>query len=354
LRAKRHQVSETSAGFGGLFLAAALAVCLGLIAVDVIAQDLRFFRIGTGSISGAQFAVGSAIAGAISNPPGSRPCDRGGSCGVPDLLAVAQSTEGSVENVRALAAGQLESALVQADVAYWTYHGTGPFREQGPTRNLRAVANLFPALVHIVVRTSSTIRRVSDLAGKRVSLGPEGSGTPVNALAILAAYGIGDTDITPLYLRPDEASDLLVDGEIDAFFVVGGVPLDAVDDLAGYLPVRLLAIDGAERDEITSFYPFLANGDILAGSYHNVAYTPSVAVGMQFLVSAEASEELTYEVCRALWHERNRVVLDESHPLARQIRLEEALENIAIPLHEGAARCYAELVPTTDTIDHEE
>ena len=343
MRAKRRQVSESSAGSGGLLLAAALVVCLGLLTVGAAAQDIVFFRIGTGAITGAQFAVGSAIANAISNPPGSRPCDRGGSCGVPNLLAVAQSTEGSVENVRALAAGQLESALVQADVAYWAFHGTGPFQEEGPLRGLRAVANLFPALVHVVVRTNSGIWGISDLAGKRVSLGLEGSGTPVSALAILVAYGIGDTDITPFYLRPGEASDLLVAGEIDALFVVGGVPLDAVDDLARNLPLRLLAIDGPERDEITSFYPFLVNGDILAGSYHNVAYTPSVAVGTQFLVSTAASEELAYEVCRALWHERNRVVLDESHPLARQITLDAALENIAIPLHDGAARCYRDL-----------
>ena len=351
MRANQRQVSGTSAGSGGLRLVATLVVCLGLLAVGAAAQDIRFFRIGTGAISGTQFAVGSAIANAISNPPGSRPCDRGGSCGVPNLLAVAQSTEGSMENVRALAAGQLESALVQADVAYWAFYGTGPFREQGAMRDLRAVANLFPALVHVVIRINSGIWRISDLAGKRVSLGPEGSGTPVNALAILAAYGIGDTDITPLYLRPGEASDLLAAGEIDAFFVVGGIPIDAVDDLAGNMPVRLLAIDGPERDEITSFHPFLVNGDILAGSYYNVAYTPSVAVGTQFLVSTATSEELAYEVCRALWHERNRVVLDESHPLARQISLDAALENIAIQLHDGAARCYRDLIPRSDDKD---
>ena len=59
--------------------------------------------------------------------------------------------------------------------------------------------------------------------------------------------------------------------------------------------------------------------------------------------STATSEELAYEVCRALWHERNRVVLDESHPLARQISLDAALDNIAIQLHDGAARCYRDL-----------
>ena len=125
-------------------LALSFSILLVLCAVGapLLAQDVRFFRIGTGATSGTYFSIGGLIANVISNPPGSRACDRGGSCGVPGLIAVAQSTQGSVENVKAIIDGQLESALAQADVAYWAYHGTGMFREQGPSRGLRAIAHL--------------------------------------------------------------------------------------------------------------------------------------------------------------------------------------------------------------------
>ena len=319
-----------------------LAACVALPAVQAPAQEIRFFRIGTGDISGTFFAVGSALASAISNPPGSRPCERGGSCGVPNLVAVAQSTGGSIENVRALAAGQLELALVQADVAYWAFHGTGPFAEAGPRGNLRAVANLFPAAVHIVVRQGRGLFRVSDLQGRRVSLGPEGSGTPANALAILAAYGLGEEDITAVYLESGQAADSLTADEIDAFFVVGGIPVNAVDDLARRLPTQLIPVEGSPRDEITSFYPFLAEADIKSGTYDRVAYAPTVAVGTQLLVSAEADEDLIYAVTQALWHERTRMLLESGHPQARRILLEKALERVAIPLHPGAERYYRE------------
>lgn len=332
----------TRRSFGLAVSAVLLIAGLGFWSAQGLAQDIRFARIGTGDTSGSIFAVGSAIANAISNPPGSRACERGGSCGVPNLVAVAQSTEGSIENVRLLAAGRLELALVQADVAYWAFHGTGPFREGAPLDNLRAVANLFPAFVHVVARQGRGIHRISDLNAKRVSLGPHGSGTPANARAILAAYGIGEDDIAAVYLDSAEASDRLEADEIDAFFVVGGLPVDAVDDLARRILTLLVPIDGPQRDEITSFYPFLAEASIAAGTYDRVAYTPTVAVGTQLLVSAAADEELIYAITQALWHERTRALLESGHPQARQILLENALERVAIPIHPGAQRYYQE------------
>lgn len=320
-------------------LAAALAVVWPLAS---LAQEIRFFRIGTGETSGTLFAVGSAIASVISNPPGSRPCDRGGSCGVPNLVAVAQSTEGAIENVEAIATGSMESALVRADVAYWAYYGTGPFATQEPLSNLRAIANLYPAVVHIVARQGQGILKVSDLAGKRVSLGPKASGTPVNAQAILAAYGLLVDDIEASYLESGEAADRLQSGEIDAFFAIGGLPIEAVEDLARRAQVALVPVEAAPRDEITSFSPFLAEADIAAGSYARLAYTPAVAVGTQFVVSAAADEDLVYEITKALWHERTRSLLESSHPQARQISSEHALERLAIPLHPGAQRYYRE------------
>lgn len=307
-----------------------------------VAQEIRFFRIGTGDTSGTLFAVGSAIASVISNPPGSRPCNLGGSCGVPNLVAVAQSTEGAIENVEAIASGAMESALVHADVAYWAYYGTGPFATEEPLSTLRAIAHLYPAVVHIVTRQDEGILEVSDLAGKRVSLGPKASGTPVNAQAILSAYGVLVDDIEARYLESGLAADLLQSGEIDAFFVVGGLPVEAVEDLARRIRVRLLPIKDAPRDDITSFSPFLVAAEIPPGIYEYVPYTPTVGVGTQFLVSSTTDEELVYEITKALWHESSEKLLETSHTQARLIDRNHALDGLAIPLHPGAQRYYRE------------
>src|SRR5262249_32596218 len=182
-----------------------------------LSQDTGFFRIGTGSPDASYFPIGAIIASAISNPPGSRPCDEGGSCGVPGLIAVAQTTRGSIDNVEAIRAGSFESGLTQADIAYWAYTGTNVFEKTGAVRNLRAIANLFQESLHIVVRADSGITSIADLKGKRVSLGEQGSGTLVTARLVLDAYGVGEKRIKAEYLPPAEAAHRLQAGTLDAF-----------------------------------------------------------------------------------------------------------------------------------------
>ena len=91
-------------------------------------QDITFFRILTGGTVGTYFPIGGLIANAISNPPGSRPCNDGGSCGVPGLVATSVASNGSVANVAAIAAGTAQSGFVQSDIAYWAYNGTGIYQ----------------------------------------------------------------------------------------------------------------------------------------------------------------------------------------------------------------------------------
>jgi TRAP transporter TAXI family solute receptor len=330
--------------WAGRCAAALLAV---LVSLSALAQVGQFFRIGTGSTGGTYFPIGAILASAISNPPGSRECDRGGSCGVPGLIAVAQSTTGSVENVRAIGDGSLESGLSQADVAFWAFHGRHTFAETGPIQNLRAIANLYPEMIHIVVRRDAGILTVRDLRGKRVSLDREGSGTLVDALLILEAYGLKQDDLTIEHLEPGPAADRLREGTLDAFFFVAGVPAAAITDLAAAVPVGLVPITGPEAERLRQTYPFFSANYIPAGSYPGVYSTPTVSVGAQWLVAAEVPEETVYGVTRALWHPSTGKLLDAGHAQGRHIRPETALDGIGIPLHPGAMRYYREagLVP---------
>lgn len=277
-------------GRGASRLALAALLFLGLAsaadAASVAGQEVRFFRIGTGGTAGTYFPVGALIASAISNPPGSRPCDRGGSCGVPGLVAIVQSSNGSVENVERIGDGEFELALSQADIAYWAYHGTGLFADKGPIKNLRAIANLYPESVHVVVRRDAGIKSIADLAGKRVSLGEEGSGTLVDAKAVLEAYGLAPNDVDARFLKPGESSLLMAKGEIDAFFFVGGYPVAAVTDLARNVDIGLLPIDRAGADTLISSYPFFTRSVIPAGVYKGVGETKTISIGAQLLVSA--------------------------------------------------------------------
>jgi TRAP transporter TAXI family solute receptor len=326
-----------SGAVAGLF-----CVLVALGGFGVSAQDITFFRIGTGSTSGTYFPIGGIIASAISKPPGSRDCDAGGSCGVPGLIAVVQSTEGSVENVLGIQDGTLESGLSQADVSYWAFNGEGKFKQTGPLDKLRTIANLFPESVHIVVRRDSGIYGVKDLRGKRISLDREGSGTRVDALLILKAYGLSPKDIKAEAYSAGDAADHLRAGKIDGFFMVVGTPATAIADLANDSLITLVPITGPEADEVRKHYPFFAKDNIPAGSYFNVSETETLSVGAQWLVSADVPEDLVYGMTRALWHESTRRLLDNGHPKGRLIRLATALDGLVVPLHPGARRYYSE------------
>jgi TRAP transporter TAXI family solute receptor len=320
------------------------AIAAGLVAATVAsAQEPQFFRIGTGGTAGTYYPIGGLIANAISNPPGSRPCEEGGSCGVPGLIATALSSNGSVANVNAIAGGALESGFVQADVATWAQTGTGIWEEQPAVENLRAIATLYPETIHLVASAESGIDSVDDLAGKTVSLDEPGSGTLVDARIILEAYGLSEADIDAQFLKPDQAAERMRDGAMDAFFFVGGFPAGAIAELASQEDIVLVPIDGEQAAAIREEYTFFAENVVPAGTYEGVETdVPTLAVGAQWVTNADQPEELIYEITKALWNENTRAMFDAGHQKGREIQLETALDGIGIPLHPGAERFYRE------------
>ena len=100
----------------GRLMAAAGLAGMVLATTGAVAEDMKFFRITSGSARGTYFPISGLIANAISSPPGSRSCEEGGSCGVPGLVAIAQSSNASVANVTAVQSGEVESGLASADI----------------------------------------------------------------------------------------------------------------------------------------------------------------------------------------------------------------------------------------------
>ena len=171
----RREALAAAAGFGAL----------GFAGMPALAQQ-RFFRIGTGGTGGTYYPVGGMIANAIST----------------DKINVsAVATNGSVANVNGIVGGSMESGFSQADVNAWAYTGTGIYEGKPKIEELRVIANLYPESVHVVVKKGAGIKSLADLKGKRVSIDEPGSGTLVNARALLAAYGVTEKDIRPEYLK---------------------------------------------------------------------------------------------------------------------------------------------------------
>jgi hypothetical protein len=322
-------------------LAALAGLPVARLATPAAAQETRFFHIGTGSVSGTYYPVGGLIADIISSPPGSRPCDRGGNCGVPDLVAIAQSSDGSLANIEAMVRGDYESGFAQSDVAYRAYIGEVPFVGR-PMPDLRALANLYPEALHLVTHPSAGIAKVGDLAGKRVSLDRPLSGTRADAQLVLRAFGVPEIGLVVEDVGPAEAIDLMKAGELDAFFLVAGPPTSGITELAQDLGVGLVPIAGPEVSALVRDYPFFAYDLIPFGTYQGIPAVETISVGAQWLVTAELETELAYAIMRSFWRPEAREILDSGHPKGRDITLENALDGIAIPLHPGAEKFYRE------------
>lgn len=319
------------------------ALCPAAAPTAAAAEPERFIRIGTGPIGGTYFPIGGLIANAISNPPGSVACELGGSCGVPGLIAASVASQGSIDNVQRLAGDRVELGLVQADVARDAFRGQGAFAGKPPMTELRAIANLFAEAVHVAVRADGGIQAVEGLRQKRVSLGEPDSGTLATARTVLRGYRLTPKDMTASFDKLTRAADRLAQGEIDALFMVGGYPVEAIARLADTLPIRLLPIDGKAAEEILKGEPLLAPSTIPGRSYQGVPPTPTVGPRAQLLATQAMSDELAYAITKALWNPGNRKLLDSGHPEGRNLLLGAAVDGLIVPLHPGAARYYAEM-----------
>ena len=305
-----------------------LAAVLALAAAGAQAQ--QFFRIGTGGTAGTYYPVGGAIANAVSQPG--------------KIIVTAQASNGSVANVNGILGGAMESGFSQSDVATWAQKGTGLFEGKPNVPGLRLIANLYPESVHVVVKKGSGIKTVADLKGKRVALDEPGSGTLINARAILAAYGLKESDIKPEYLKPNQAGDTMKDGSLDAFFFTGGAPAGAIAELASAgSGIELLPIDGAQADALRKSSPFFSTDSIAAETYKGVGAVQTLAVGAQWVTSDKADMNTVYEITKALFGTAAQQQLAAGHAKGKFITKENAVKSAGIPFHPGAEKFYREV-----------
>ena len=304
----------------------------------------QFFRIGTGTAGGTYYPVGGIMATAISNPPGSRPCDKGGSCGVPGLIAVVQSSDGSVANANAVQSGQMESGISQSDVNDWAFNATGLFEGRPKATKLRVIANLFPEHIHVIVSARSGITAVEQLKGKRVNMGLPASGTLVGARLYFEAFGLKEgADLKPEFLSPAQSIDRIRDGQLDASFLIAGFPVAPVVELSATIGAGLLTLTPDMQAKIVKQVPYWTPATIPAGTYKGIDKdVMTVAVGAQWLTSSDQPDELIYQITKALWNDNTRLLLDSGHAKGKAIRKETALSGISLPFHPGAERFYKE------------
>ena len=288
---------------------------------SAFADDLIF---ATGGDQGTYYGYGNVLAGLVSNAT--------------DTSVTAVTSVGSQANIEAIKYNDAQLAFVQSDVMAYAYDGTNLF-EGAPVDGFSTVANLYREQVQIVT-CNPDIKSVEDLAGKNVSVGAPGSGVYFNAMNILSAYGLSESDITPTYESFGDSADSLQDGKIDAAFITAGAPTTAVTSLSIFKDVYLVSLDDEHIDALIDECPFYGKNIIPADIYDLKDDVTTVAVGAVVIARDDVPEDDIYNFVSTIFE--NIDTLTDAHTKGAELDLEFAASINSVPYHEGAAKYFEE------------
>ncbi len=310
-----------------------LTLLVGLGPFEQKAQAARttFVTIGTGGITGVYYPPGGAIAKMVNK----KRKEYG-------IRATVESTGGSVFNVNAVMAGDLQFGVVQSDRQYQAMKGLAEW-EGKPQADLRACFSIHPESITLVAAVDSGIQSFDDLKGKRVNIGNPGSGQRQNSIDAIEAAGMNyDTDMIAEGIKAAEAPGLLQDGRIDAFFYTVGHPSGAIKEAtAGARKVRFIPI--TQVDALLEKYPYYARAMIPVNVYpgaENREDVQTFGVKATFVTSANVPENVVYAIVKEVFD--NFDTFKKLHPAYAVLTKENMLEGLSAPLHPGAEKYFKE------------
>lgn len=307
------------------FLAIVLSLAM-IIALAACGAAGTKMTMGTGGTSGTYYGYGGVLGQYIKNNAG--------------VNVTVVSTDGSKANIQGIAAGNYQLGTVQSDVMAYAWEGTRSFEAEGKVDSFRTVAGLYAEAVQLVTMDAS-IKSVADLKGKSVSIGAPGSGVYFNAIDVLTAAGLAETDIKAQYQSFADSADALKDGKIDAAFIVAGAPTPAITELCTTNSAYLVPIDGEVAEKLMAACPFYTVYEVPAGTYAGqTEAVKTVTVKATLIVSADAAEEDVYNLTAAIYNNIEAITAENAK--GAELSIENATTGMIVPFHSGAAKYFAE------------
>ena len=280
----------------------------------------------TGGETGTYYAVGGAIAQDVTNNQ--------------NVKVTALSSGGSKANIMQIQDKEAQLGFAQSDVLSYAYEGTNIFADEGAIKDFSSVGVLYDEVVQIVT-CDPEIKTVADLKGKRVSIGAAGSGVYFNAIDILGAYGISESDITPQYQSFGDSADALQNGQIDAAFIVAGAPTTAITQLSTNKQAYLVSLDEEHVSKLIAASPFYSKSVIKGGTYTGVdADTTTVAVQAVVIADNAVAADDIYAFTADLFN--NLETLKAANAKFGEMSIEKGASFKGVPYHAGAAKYFSE------------
>lgn len=310
-------------------LALVLVLAVSFTASQALADKRRFLSIASGWVTGAYYP----FAGAVSRVAWKHLKEK-------NIKVTAESSGASVANSKLIGKGDTDFALLQNDIAYYAHYGKMMFDK--PISNLLGCMTLYPETIQIVARKDANIKSVADLKGKRVSIGPLGSGTTENAKQILKAWDLSEKDLEAQQLKASQAADYMKDGRLDAYFNTTAVGAAHIIDTALLVPSVIVPVSGPNAEKLLKEYGFYAKDTVAPGIYKGVdAPVETVAVMAMLAARADLEADIVYLILKAVYEDLDQVKM--AHAKFKGIDVKKALMGMSIPLHPGAEKYFKEV-----------
>ena len=308
-----------------------IAIASALVAGTAATAQEKFITIGTGGQTGVYFVVGQSICRLVNRDSAKT-----------GLKCTAPSTGGSIANINAIKAGDMDMGVAQSDWQFHAYNGSSQF-EGDKFDKERAVFSVHAEPFNVIARADSGIESFDDLKGKRVNVGNPGSGQRATMEVVLDAKGWTMDDFAlASELKPAEQAAALGDNKVDAIIYTVGHPNGSIQEAVSTVDAKLVPVEGEAIDKLVANNPFYAYSTIPGGMYKGTdADVKTFGVKATFVTSADVDEEVVYEVVKAVFDNFDR--FKKLHPAFENLKEEEMIKDgLSAPLHDGAAKYYKE------------
>jgi uncharacterized protein len=291
-------------------------------------------RMGTSESGGTFYTQGLALAEIL---------NRGR---VDPEKCVVQTSDASIHNAEQLDRGELEFGFMASNWIGRAKNATPPFKSKIALRMV-APANAGP--MFFVKLADSTLRTVADFIGKRVAIGPKGSGMEQHAHTIFGVLGISFDSFKPMYMGFADGADALVAGEIDAQFHPP-IPNQVMTKLSQRADVRVVPYAPGQLEKILAEVPFYRRMNMEKAAFRGVIEDIAQLAVINVLVTHERiAENIVHGMAKSIVE--NLDTLPQMNPLFKGLKdLFEplrtqgvaAFEFGGVELHPGAVRAYQE------------
>ena len=281
-------------------------------------------KLGTGGTGGMYYAYGTELAKLVQSDG--------------KIALDVKNTAGSAANLRLLREKFLDLAIVQSDTLSNAINGRGIFTTQGLGFGYAAVAGLYTESCQIVVANDSNINEISDLVGKKVSVGERESGVLQNAEQILMSHGLTFEMLDVNYMSFADAANALENGNIDAFFITAGAPTASIADLAAKKPIKLLSIAPDVQNNMMKLYKGYTRCIIPANTYVGQAQdVQTIGVKAVLVASTDVSDDKIAFLTEFVLKNAKNLPHNTANT---DLSVKYAVEDIPASFHGGAAQFF--------------